>query len=228
MTYPALFLRVKAMLIDSTILGVLFMVLIILSSELGITDAKLKAAFVLIPVVLFEPLLIWVFGGNIGHQLSGIKIVGANSGKNLFVINGIVRLLTKTLLGLFSLLSMLITKRHRSIHDVLSRSVVVFKDEAAAPSSHKLSPRENPSADTKPSFFRKLIVIAVYLVITLVIMSILVSATVSGDCVEFDRCNDSEIRYLNYLVLGFLVGMLLIIILGFMNKLPGGYYRQKK
>lgn len=227
-TYPALFLRVKATLIDSSILALLFIVMLVLSTELGFTDPKVKFSFILLPVILIEPLMIWTTGGFLGHHYSGIRIIGKTSGKNLFILNGIVRFIAKNGFGIFSLASMLITKRHQSIHDVLSNSVVVFKDETAAAPRHKLKPRKTVYTSKKPSIGRRLIVITVYLVTAYAVVNGYAYLAVSSRCIEDSQCSNTDHLQTIFAFLVLIVTAAVVLILGLLSKLPGAYYRAKK
>lgn len=181
-----------------------------------------------IPLVVFEPLVVWLTGGSIGHHLSGIKVIDKTTGKNLFLLKGVVRLVIKLLLGFYSMLTMLITKKHQSLHDLLSNSVVVFKNESLAPERYKLEPRQTDYDVKKPSILRRLLVIAVHLFFLFVATGFLLSFLVSPECLEIGNCSLSQAYRLNAVVLGFLVVAVLLIILGFICKLPGAMYRKLK
>ena len=228
MAYPVLLLRIRAMMLDSVVFGVLLLSMVMLSIKLDITDSTTRTIFILAPVTLLEPVMIWLTGGSFGHHYSGIRVVGKNSGENLFVLNGVVRFVAKTFLGLFSLAAMFITKRHQSIHDFLSGSVVVFKDEEEAPSWHKLKARQTEYHAEKPSIIRRLVVILAYWLIALLIYSAFVFFMVSANCIEIGQCSESENPIVSFALLGFLVVLVIVLILGLLCKLPGAYYRVTK
>ena len=172
--------------------------------------------------------MIWLTGGSIGHHFAGIRIVGKTSGKNLFVLNGIVRFIVKVLLGIFSLVSMLITKKHQAIHDLLSNSVVIFKDENSALPQHKLAPRKTVFSSQKPSLWRRLIVVIVYSIIVFFTISVITALFVSAKCTEFNQCSETEDQYLMISGLVFIALFCLILLFGFLCKLPGAYFRGSK
>lgn len=228
MSYPVLFLRVKAALLDSIIFGVLIFAMVYLSIQIGIANPVLKVAFIVVPVILLEPVMMWLTGGSVGHHYSGIRIIGKNSGQNLFVLNGIVRFIVKTLLGWISLIFMLLTKRHQSFHDILSGSIVVFKNEATASDRHKLMDRQTVYTSQKPSIGRRLAVVIAYLFLALIVFSAVVNLFVSTSCLESGHCDGGEGTAFNVASVIFMVVLIAVIILGFLSKLPGAYYRATK
>lgn len=144
------------MFTDSLILSILVIFLAFLPGKLGINAPALGWLILIGPLLLFEPLMIWRTGGSVGHHYAGIRAVSERSGESLFVLNGIARRAVKLLLGVPSVRTMVITKRHRSLHDLLNGSVVVFKGAARAPERHKLAPRDVNYVGRKPSVRRRL------------------------------------------------------------------------
>lgn len=228
MSYPVLLLRVKAAMLDSIIIAVLIFSLAYLSIVIGISNPALKVLFIVIPVVLLEPAMIWITGGSVGHHYSGIRIVGKDSGTNLFILNGIVRFVVKTLLGLISLVAMLLTRRHQSLHDIVSRSVVVFKNEDAALPRHMLQSRETVYRSEKPSIGRRLVVVIAYLFLIFMAYSLLFNFLASPNCLNNGQCSEAESFNLGVATLVFLVLMILVFIFGMLCKLPGAYFRASK
>jgi len=226
MTYPVLFLRIKAMFLDSTINSLIFISMVLISIGLGIEESSIKIATIILPVILFEPTMIWLTGGSLGHHYSGIRIVGKNTGKNLFIINGILRFLLKSSLGLISLVSMILTNKHQAIHDILANSVVVFKNEDEALDRHKLKPRKIVYYDQKPSIIKRIMVILAYCFVTFFMWSLVLGFSVSKSCIEKGICSDSEHILLEKFTLLLLVIFLVIVILGLLSKLPGAYYKK--
>jgi len=226
MSYPVLSLRIKAMLLDSVLLGVLFFSLVLLTIQFEITNSIFKALFIVLPVILLEPAMMWLTGGSIGHHYSGLRVVGKNSGKNLFIINGIVRFITKTFLGFYSIIMMFLTKRHQSVHDYLSMSVVVFKNEDTVPSRNKLKPREAEDALKKPSIIRRLVVSTAYSFLAFVIYNISIYFVVSDFCIESNQCGEADMFNIGLAVSVLFLTVIVVFILGLICKLPGVYYRK--
>ncbi len=209
------------MLLDSVLLGVLFFSLVLLTIQFEITNSIFKTLFIVLPVVLLEPAMMWLTGGSIGHHYSGLRVIGKNSGKNLFILNGIVRFITKTLLGFYSVIMMFLTKRHQSVHDYLSMSVVVFKNEDTVPSRNKLKPRDPEDALKKPSIIRRLVVSGAYSVLAFVIYNISIYFVVSELCIKSNQCGEADIFNIGLAVSVLFLTVIMVFILGLICKLPG-------
>lgn len=155
MNYPALILRIRAMCLDAMVFVLMFWIVFLTIWKLQFTSTTLKLLIVTLPLVLFEPVWIWLTGSTIGQHLVGIKVTSKTKEKNLFIVNAVVRFITKILLGLPSVLTMIVTKRRQSFHDVISNSVVLFKNEASAPDRYKIQ-ENRKDGDTRPSILRRL------------------------------------------------------------------------
>lgn len=227
MSYPVLFLRIKAMMIDSVAYTVLLFVMVLLAIDLEIDNSIIQTSFILAPVMLFEPISVWITGGSIGHHLAGIRVINKNTGENLFVLNGIVRFVAKFLLGVLSLISMLVTKRHQTIHDFVSMSVVVFKNEESVSPNHRLEERELTYTGTKPSFGRRLVVAIAYSVISIICLSLILYLLISPSCININRC--TEIERLRIRVGGWIwvTSAVFFVLMSLFSKLPGAYYKGK-
>jgi len=226
-SYPVFFLRVKAMCVDSIVFILIWYLVFAVVANIEIPNTFFRISVMVMPLVLFEPLTVWLTGGSIGHHFSGIKVIDKTTGKNLFLHKGVVRLIFKLLLGFYSMLTMLITKKHQSLHDLLSNSVVVFKNESLAPERYKLEPRQTDYDVKKPSMLRRLLVVVVHLFFLYAVAGFLLSFLVSPECLESGNCPQPQAFRLNTVVLGFLLVTILLIILGFMCKLPGAMFRKR-
>jgi len=222
-TYPALFLRIKAMLLDSVLFALLVLTTVICVGSLSIEALPLKAALILLPILLFEPMFIWLTGGSIGHHYAGIRIASVRTGKNLFLFGGVVRLIVKLTAGWASLLTLFITRKHRSVHDLASGSIVLFKNESAVPAHYQ---RKERDLTVRPSIYRRLIVIAATLILALFVLGLVVGLLLSGKCIEFNRCSEQDQFLMTGLAVLTLVAMPSIVVLGLVCKLPGAFYRK--
>ena len=126
--YPGVFLRVKAVVIDSVILILLMLGAVdLFDSFNNVPDFARIAAFVFI-FLLYDPLFTSVFGGTIGHFLFGIRVKRANNPeKNILFPLAVARYLIKALLGWLSLITVTGNKKAKAIHDIAVKSVVIYK-----------------------------------------------------------------------------------------------------
>lgn len=127
--YPGVSTRVKAVVTDSIIL-VTFIVgaTYLFESFENVPDFVRIVAFIFI-FLLYDPLLTSTLGGTIGHMIFGIRVKREiNHDKNILFPLAIIRYLVKVLLGWISLLTVSGNKKGKAIHDIIVKSVVIYKD----------------------------------------------------------------------------------------------------
>lgn len=73
--------------------------------------------------LFYEPLLVSLTGGTIGHYLCNMRVVDDDRG-NIGFVKAVARMIIKSLLGWYSFLAMAMTSRHQAVHDLLTRSTV--------------------------------------------------------------------------------------------------------
>ena len=164
-TYPRLLRRVQAVLIDSILIPIAFMLTLLLVGQFEVESIYIKAAALFLPIFILEPVMVAISGGTIGHHMLGIQVQSSNSGKNLNILLALLRFVIKTFLGWLSLIFVLITKRHQAIHDLLSMSVVINKSDNL-PSAEALPERSNQEDGYKyPPRFLRLFMIVLYILL---------------------------------------------------------------
>ncbi len=108
---------------------ILFLVLMVCALQIAVAFNQNDLARVLgfgfvIGFLLYEPLLVSLFGGTIGHYLSNIKVVDDRTNGNVSFLKAVGRVVIKTILGWYSFISMVATRRHQALYDLLTRSTV--------------------------------------------------------------------------------------------------------
>ncbi|MBV1907758.1 MAG: RDD family protein [Kangiellaceae bacterium] len=227
-SYPKLFLRIQAMLWDSAILGIFFITIAILSSKNSVNNEVLRALIIVVPALSLEPLLVYFSGSSIGHRIAGIKISHVNTDKNLSLLQCYGRFITKLILGIYSLIALVFTRKHQALHDLLSKSIVVFIDENKAPANHKLTERNTEYRTEKPSWIRRVVVTVIYIILFFVLLSIVSAGLIPAGCIEFNVCSENEVLLLDligYLLIGV---TLTLLIMGSICKLPGIFYKSEQ
>ena len=225
MNYPALVLRIRAMCLDAIVFVLLFWIVLLLIWKLQFSSTYLKVIVVAIPLILFEPLWMWMTGSTIGQHIVGIRVANIRTERNLFILPAIVRFIVKILLGFYSVITMIVTKRRQSFHDVISNSVVLFKNESTAPDRYKI--QENTTdVMSKPSIIRRILVTLMYLFLLLLTFSVTTVVIAPEQCWNGISCTKSQ--ELGVLITsGVFLGLcLLVIILGCLCKLPGAYFKK--
>ncbi len=126
--YPGIFLRVKAAFIDSIVM-ILFMAV---STDLfsrfeNVPDYAKMIAFAFI-FILYDPLMVSLFGSTIGHRINNIKIQRLDNGKRINIGLAIIRFLIKAALGWISFFTVSTSEKRQAIHDSIVNSIVVYDD----------------------------------------------------------------------------------------------------
>jgi uncharacterized RDD family membrane protein YckC len=136
--YPLLVERVKALMVDGFVLiaGIVLAGISIGSFEN--TPAYVRGAVFIFLFFLYEPVLVSIRGGTIGHSAMGLKVKShADRNKNMFLLFSIFRSAIKWLLGWLSFLTMISNKERRAIHDLASNSIVLYRDKEQTISEQK-------------------------------------------------------------------------------------------
>ena len=77
--------------------------------------------------ILYEPILVSLFGSIAGHYFSDIKVKRVNNpNKNLIFPLALLRFILKYLLGWLSLLTVTSSEKRQAIHDSVINSVVIM------------------------------------------------------------------------------------------------------
>lgn len=99
-------------------------------------------------ILLYEPVGVAFFGGTIGHRLLNLRVVDEATLGNPGLAKALLRFLIKVLLGVISFVSMAFTRKHQSLHDLLTGSTVRIRDASrAAPYHYVVIKAPGPPAD---------------------------------------------------------------------------------
>jgi len=122
--------RIKAVFADSlVIIGFLISFTYFFESFEHVHENAKIIAFVFV-FALYDPLMLSIFGGTIGHMVVGIRVKREkNHSKNIYFHMALLRFIIKISLGWISLLSISFNKNKKAIHDYAANSVVIYKDE---------------------------------------------------------------------------------------------------
>jgi len=123
--YATIAFRVKASIIDSTILLALI-ILIPLSVNQFVSHAGFRALLMYSPLLFLEPLLVSYTGSTIGQRIVGITVVNQADKTRCSLPMSFVRYFVKIVLGWFSLVLMFFTRKHQAIHDHLAKTIVIL------------------------------------------------------------------------------------------------------
>ena len=222
LSYPRLIRRVRAILVDSIVLPVVVFGVVMVGSAVGVSDGYAKFALLIVPIFFLEPAMVALTGGTIGHHLLGVRIATLDGQRNINIFAATLRFVVKVLLGWFSMIFILTTKRHQAFHDLLARSVVIHKSPSALPAYEILAERgSNSSEYSYPSVWRRVLVIFGYWVLSSVVAVIVSGVLVSNDCLAFQFCARWEHLLLLGLNIAWLVSLGIAMVWGWQGRLYG-------
>ncbi len=124
--YTNLFDRVKAAVVD----GIVLIAMMFAASEiLALFDNVpnfVRVVIFIFVFVLYEPLLVSIYGGTIGHSKLGITVrKDSDPSKKVSFFMALIRFVAKAILGTFSLFSVTSNDKRKAIHDYIANSVVI-------------------------------------------------------------------------------------------------------
>ncbi|AWF81173.1 hypothetical protein BTJ40_10280 [Microbulbifer sp. A4B17] len=219
--YPKLSRRFRALMIDSLVLVAVVAFSIAIGTSVDFTNGVYQSVLVLVPIFLFEPVLVSVTGGNIGHHLMGIRIRKSGSDNKINIVQAVIRTFLKLLLGVPSLIAILTSKKHQAVHDLLSMSLVVVKDPASLPSYEVLDERTELQGYQYPGKIRRLMVTVTYLILSLLAISMITIFLVSDLCAYRQVCSNTEDTIQIFLGLAFWVLVFVLPWVGWSGRLYG-------
>ena len=127
--------RLDALSIDSVVLIGFSILVFLLASLLERLDVARIALVVCwwLTLVLYEPVMVWRFGGTIGHRAMNLRVVDNRTAGNVSLLKALARLVVKGLLGIASFFSMNFSRRHQAVHDILTGSSVQIRNPSKTP-----------------------------------------------------------------------------------------------
>ncbi|WP_420125932.1 RDD family protein [Longimicrobium sp.] len=214
--------RIQAVVVDGAILASLLLLGPALAGVLPAAASRTVNRAVLLCVVLYEPVMVSVWGGTVGHTLLNLKVVSASTGGRLPFHRALVRFVTKTVFGLISFLFIALTARHQALHDMAAAAVVQVRDRSRANPADFATERVADAGPAAPaSGWRRAGIAAVYMVGTFLLVSVMAALLVSPECLDAGLCSGAEN---NALDVAFAVWALLwgtIAVLAWRGRLPG-------
>ncbi|HKW48466.1 MAG TPA: RDD family protein [Gemmatimonadaceae bacterium] len=223
--YARLSSRVNAVLIDTVIVGFGFVTLMIVASffENVRHSGGIFLAMMFGWLLLYEPLQVWRFGATIGHRRANIRIVSDRTGAPPSFLASCGRFLVKSLLGFPSFVSMSFTRRHQSIHDLLTRTTVQLRDLSIVTTDDYLVERvpDTVAITILPTRSRRIVVMLTYIIGAYFLSGVLSFAFMSEACLSKAQCSTSDRADSKLLAYLLLASILAIVIQGWRGRLWG-------
>lgn len=213
--------RIGAVLVDGVVLALALFVVISIISGLSIRS-PFDVALAILLLGSIEPLFVWLSGGSIGHHIYGLRIRRVDVDRRLGILRSYLRFITKLPLGLVSLVTVVSSRRHQAIHDLLCRSIVVYQHPEKQPAGYVLAERVDDEENyIYPGKAKRVLFIVLYYVLAYFIITIPAVFLLSDTCISGAICS----RYDSMMELGFstvfLVSLFVIASLGWNGLLFG-------
>jgi uncharacterized RDD family membrane protein YckC len=211
--------RLQAVLIDSIIFLVLMAVALSVITAFQSNGVGRMLGFTFLAIsLLYEPVLVPLTGGTIGHYLCNLRVVDDRTNGNIGFLKAVARVTIKSVLGLYSFITMGTTLRHQALHDVLTRSTVQIRNLAKA---RAFDYRTERTISGVPSRARRASVIILYLIALYLLVSIALYVSVPAACISNGRCPMIGHVWVYVLALAWLVASVACIIYGWRGRLYG-------
>lgn len=142
-TFPR---RLNALTTDGIIV-MAFSILTFLLAPSGESHPYLRLSLAFVwwgAILLYEPVGVAFFGGTVGHRLLNLRVVDERTLGNPTLAKAVLRLLVKVALGVLSFVSMSFTRKHQSLHDLLTGSTVRIRDASRAAPYHYVREQAPP------------------------------------------------------------------------------------
>lgn len=175
--------RIKAAIIDGVVLLTLMILSPLMISMLIGRDTGANAIAMYFPPLLLEPLLISFLGFTLGQYIFGIQVIRMDTGGKCPLLVSFLRYFVKTILGSFSMVYMLFSKKHQAIHDHLAKTLVVLsrrRIEQNPEFANNGETEQNIEVDITykyPSTIRRFILFCIWAAIILIALGIVAECT---------------------------------------------------
>ena len=184
--------RVRGIVVDWIIAMAVIFGAVFVAISVGNSDfSRALGLLVIIGLLFYEPVLVSLTGGTIGHYFTNLRVVDARSGGNVSFLKAYARVLIKGGLGWYSFVILAATRRNQAVHDLLTRSTVQIRDPAQALPGQYITERVEPDASVMPSRPRRVAVICVYLLLLFVAFVVVINLGVEAGMLT-QRCLDNN------------------------------------
>ena len=171
--------RLRGIVIDWIIAMVVLFGAVMLASATGNSDVSRSLGYLVIAfLLLYEPVLVTLTGGTLGHWFSNLRVVDDRTGGNVSFPKALARLLIKGVLSWYSFVILAATRRNQAVHDLLTRSTVQIRDPARARSGQYVTERAEPAEGSMPSRLRRSVVTMLYVALALAAYFVMVGTLI--------------------------------------------------
>lgn len=219
--YPRIIRRIKGAQIDGFIMVIAAIATLVAADSWGVQDALIKITCVALIVLLLEPCAVAFTGGTIGHHLFGMRVRRKGTDKRLNVFAALLRFVIKTLFGLPSFLIALISPNRQALHDVVARSLVVYKSTTDLPDHEPLHEiTRTDEQRTYLSVWRRLLVILLYWVLCYLCLNVFALVFLTA-CMSNHSCGATQLWSFIAALAATLIAVVAVTVLGWRGSLYG-------
>lgn len=225
--YPNIGRRIKAVLVDSMLFVIVTMTILPFIAKFNFKHTWIKITILLFPYFILDPLLVSFTGGSIGHHAFKIRVRHTIKNQNIGLIFASVRFLMKTILGWFSLIMILFTKKRQAFHDLIVNSIIIMNYPEGIEVEDGLKERSfEEEGYIYPSKFWRFFVIGIYNFLLYWLFNILLTFFLPEQCVEnMERggriCNQLDETLIVIMTFSWIAGVISIIYFGIGAQLFG-------
>jgi uncharacterized RDD family membrane protein YckC len=214
--------RLRGIMLDWIItLSVIAGALLVAASTRNDDVSRALGILMVTVVLLYEPVLVSFTGGTVGHYFSNLRVVDDRGG-NVSFLKASARMVVKGLLGWYSFVILMATRRNQAIHDLITGSTVQIRDPAKASAGQYVTERTDLADPSMPPWWRRIVVIFGYLLLTFIAVGVVAVNSMSVGCIQDSSLCSAGERIFNVVVsVGFLFLTALIIGLGWTGRLYG-------
>jgi len=190
--------RFRGILVDwMIVMAITFSAVFIAVTVANDGFSRVFGCVVILGLLLYEPVLVSVTGGTLGHYFNNLRVVDEHSGGNVSFLKACARVVIKGLLGWYSFVILAATRRNQAIHDLLTRSTVQIRSAAKARPGQYITERVELSDSGLPSRLRRAAIIGVYLLFLFaafgaVSVLLVMAGVVSHRCSDSNYCSAGE------------------------------------
>ncbi len=190
--------RLRGIVLDWIIgMAVMFGAVLIATTVRSDDFSRALGILVVVALLLYEPVLVSLTGGTLGHYFTNLRVVDERDGGNVSFLKACGRLVIKALLGWHSFAIMAATRRNQAVHDMLTRSTVQIRDPAKALRGQYITERSELVASGLPSRGRRIAVIGGYLLLLTIIYFVvfagmIAAGIISDACIDNNFCSAGE------------------------------------
>jgi uncharacterized RDD family membrane protein YckC len=221
--YASFTVRLRALFVDAIVVGLGFTAIIILGMLTPDVpgSGRVMIAAIVVLALLYEPILVWRFGSTVGHRRNNLRVVADATGGNPSLPRATLRFVVKSALGMFSFVTMGLTRRHQAVHDRVTETTVQIRDLDLVQAYDVAWEREEEPMVGLPSRARRIVVIVAYEFLLLMAMGLVTNMTSSQACLVQSKCSLGDDAVKTLLSLSWLGASAWAIIYGWRGRLAG-------